>query len=938
MISMKKIAVFAMLLCSLIAFSACDFLDGLMGNYFTVSVTATVGGKTSGAGKYKLDDLVVLTATANEGYLFEGWYDNFNNFLTSENKYLLVVQTDASLKAVFLEDISNRTLTTLVKTNEFLLNLGGSVEQNVREVNNVQALKKEKIVSLTAHANIGYHFVGWEVNNQIVNTDAEYEVVLKNNMTIYATFEAIQNVNLSTFIGNEYVTFLANAQNRKFTSMQFLEGNQLVLHKYDGATKVTSEEVLHYGAVGNNLVLKNNNEVQIYPISIFGIGFQLTNNGTLQSYVNRTSLIKMTGNYHFAANSVYQNFVFQNNYTVAYTGYENNQKTQLNNQYYILDGYLIMKSSSIHELGTTVHRYNMVGSNLVLDGTKTLYSNVTFFEGTYYDVFENDDYKRFTKYEFQNNGNLLIYNVSDSYDNEYQEDQFIAKYFIVNNQIVTLIETLEGYQCAVESFQKTASEIKIGEMLFSSQVQHLEGYYYALYIDEYEGNHALVQFDFTLNGTMTATYYKNHEMAETVTANYLILNNNQIILIATNGMSKELEIADIEISTNKVVIANNTELYKDVTYFNSLYFNAIKTEGFSFVAEFTFLPNGKLQAKIEEYSYDSEILDYIYEEQTMEASYLILNGYIVTIVEENGGNSVSIDQIIIEEGYIQIGQQILYKNKRFIEGSYYQISDESQTQLVNFVFNLDGTFHINYMYATPEEVIEEQYSGNYFIFNDKIVMKMQVNQEVIIIDVGSFEQNENSISMNEAIMYRESSKLQGNYYMIIENEEEIGYAIYSFDLEGNLVATLSSYNLEEEVFETNEITVQYLIVQNQIIAIASDYINVTEFSTQQESIIIQGRALSKNVTYLNGQYSGTQANDELIIEITMHFSNEGVVEVMGEYNGVTETQNGTYFILNDKILFVMQDESGNEMLWIYSFSKSGNVIDLGGVITLNLVA
>lgn len=87
--------------------------------YFDLCITSTVGGTSSMTGDYALlkGTPVNLTAKADDGYIFAGWYDIVNNryFSTSE-EYNFILSANISLKPVFVK-LGSATLTFSTYSN-----------------------------------------------------------------------------------------------------------------------------------------------------------------------------------------------------------------------------------------------------------------------------------------------------------------------------------------------------------------------------------------------------------------------------------------------------------------------------------------------------------------------------------------------------------------------------------------------------------------------------------------------------------------------------------------------------------------------------------------------------------------------------------------------------------------------------------------------------
>ncbi len=115
-------------------------------SYITVHANDSTMGSVSGTGLYGYNAPVTLTATAYSGYHFLRWSDGN----TQNPRYLAAVR-DSSFTAIF---VSNVSTITVANANPDMGNVGGS-----------GVYYYQNLVSLTATANYGYHFVQWNDGN-----------------------------------------------------------------------------------------------------------------------------------------------------------------------------------------------------------------------------------------------------------------------------------------------------------------------------------------------------------------------------------------------------------------------------------------------------------------------------------------------------------------------------------------------------------------------------------------------------------------------------------------------------------------------------------------------------------------------------------------------------------------------------------------------------
>ena len=144
-------------------------------SYITVHANDSTMGSVSGTGLYGYNAPVTLTATAYSGYHFLRWSDGN----TQNPRYLAAVR-DSSFTAIF---VSNVSTITVANANPDMGNVGGS-----------GVYYYQNLVSLTATANYGYHFVQWNDGNTqnprtiLVSQDSSFTAYFAlNTYSIVAT-------------------------------------------------------------------------------------------------------------------------------------------------------------------------------------------------------------------------------------------------------------------------------------------------------------------------------------------------------------------------------------------------------------------------------------------------------------------------------------------------------------------------------------------------------------------------------------------------------------------------------------------------------------------------------------------------------------------------------------------------------------------------------
>jgi hypothetical protein len=72
--------------------------------YYELDVDVTEGGSVNVTdGKYEKDQVVNLSASVEDGYLFMGWYDSDDNYITSSLDYTFAMTSQTKLYAKFCE-------------------------------------------------------------------------------------------------------------------------------------------------------------------------------------------------------------------------------------------------------------------------------------------------------------------------------------------------------------------------------------------------------------------------------------------------------------------------------------------------------------------------------------------------------------------------------------------------------------------------------------------------------------------------------------------------------------------------------------------------------------------------------------------------------------------------------------------------------------------
>ena len=143
-----------------------------LGYTITVTVAAGLGGSVTGGGYFMENDPVTVIATADAGYIFEGWYENSVKIAGANETYSFSATANRALEARF---VPKYTITVAAGT-------GGSVAGG-------GDFMQGAAVAVIASPNAGYVFEGWFENNaKVVGADETYTFEATANRTLEARF------------------------------------------------------------------------------------------------------------------------------------------------------------------------------------------------------------------------------------------------------------------------------------------------------------------------------------------------------------------------------------------------------------------------------------------------------------------------------------------------------------------------------------------------------------------------------------------------------------------------------------------------------------------------------------------------------------------------------------------------------------------------------
>ena len=152
-------------------------------NVYTIAASAnpTNGGNITGAGQYNEGTNVTLTANANSGNDFIGWYNGGENPISTDNPYIFTVTENLNLEARFRA----RYTVSFNAGTSGTCNIS-SLEGSSINLNNVTAVPSEKCV------NEGWEFAGWSesavAETTIAPTLVSSPYVPSDNTELFAVY------------------------------------------------------------------------------------------------------------------------------------------------------------------------------------------------------------------------------------------------------------------------------------------------------------------------------------------------------------------------------------------------------------------------------------------------------------------------------------------------------------------------------------------------------------------------------------------------------------------------------------------------------------------------------------------------------------------------------------------------------------------------------
>ena len=164
------------------------------------------GGKSYHA---KTDEKIIVKATANENYTFEGWYDESGDLITTNAEYAYV-EAKESVKTYYARFSNTVTQTYIrqIKSGDSWTDTDDDKIGTLDRYTYTDAVGKP--ISSTAKASNGYKFVGWYdsegnkvADSMLINNGATISYTTTGDATYYARFEDAYTLVVSKIDGDQ---------------------------------------------------------------------------------------------------------------------------------------------------------------------------------------------------------------------------------------------------------------------------------------------------------------------------------------------------------------------------------------------------------------------------------------------------------------------------------------------------------------------------------------------------------------------------------------------------------------------------------------------------------------------------------------------------------------------------------------------------------------
>ena len=157
--------------------------------YFEITATAGGGGSASGSQACSQSNTATVTAVPSSGNQFTCWTE-YGSVVSGAASYSFPVTANRNLVANFAPIPPAPPVVYSTLATASALPSGGSVSGGGTYPNG-------SVVSVTATPNLGYSFVGWMLNGNVVSTSRTLLYTVTGNQTLLANFKAQGHVKLT---------------------------------------------------------------------------------------------------------------------------------------------------------------------------------------------------------------------------------------------------------------------------------------------------------------------------------------------------------------------------------------------------------------------------------------------------------------------------------------------------------------------------------------------------------------------------------------------------------------------------------------------------------------------------------------------------------------------------------------------------------------------
>jgi len=145
----------------------------------TTSANPVNGGTTSGGGTFSSGQQATVIANSNTGYAFTNWTEN-GSVVSTNSSYTFTVIASRTL-------VANFSLSQFVITTSSNPTSGGSTSGGGTYPNGTS-------ITVSANSNIGWNFLNWTENGNVVSTNSSYSFTVSANRNLIANFSQTQSV------------------------------------------------------------------------------------------------------------------------------------------------------------------------------------------------------------------------------------------------------------------------------------------------------------------------------------------------------------------------------------------------------------------------------------------------------------------------------------------------------------------------------------------------------------------------------------------------------------------------------------------------------------------------------------------------------------------------------------------------------------------------